>query len=139
MKLKGLIAVIALIFMGSCIYEDGPKLSLRSKTNRAVNVWYIDKVYEDGTDKTDAYKSAYVNYRLELNKDDSYELSCRPFNVGTYNEKGTWKFNGAKTEFIFTPSGTTQENRYKILRLKNSELWVSHVDNGKTIEIRLRD
>lgn len=139
MRLTTYIGLILMLILSACIYEDGPKMSFRSKKNRAVNVWYIDKVIEDGVDRTDAYKSTFVNYRLELKKSEDYELSYRPLNFNPYTEKGSWKFSSDKQDIILTPSGTSQENRFKVLRLKNSEFWVSQVDNGKTIELQLRD
>lgn len=139
MRNLNLFGLIFLLLMGSCIYEDGPRMSFRSKKARAVNIWYIDKVFEDGADKTENYKNAFVNYRLELKQDDNYDLSYRPYNVGTYNEKGTWKFSSDKSEIILTPVNTTQENKFKLLRLKHSEMWVQEVSNGKTIEYQLKD
>lgn len=139
MKKLTLTAIGILFFLGACRYEDGPKLSFRTKKARAVNIWYIDKAYEDGTDKTDDLKNAMVNYRLEIKKDDTYELSYRPYNFGTYNESGSWKFSDDKGSILFTPSGASQDNVFKILRLKNQEIWVSQENNGKTLEYHLKD
>ena len=59
MKLKNIYLLIfpALVFVSSCIYEDGPKMSFRSKKARAVNTWVIDKAYGGGVDNTDATKT----------------------------------------------------------------------------------
>lgn len=139
MKYSIYILLAAVITLSSCKYEDGPKLSLRSKKARAVNTWYIDKMYEEGVDKTDAYKNMYVNYKLEIKDDNNYTINYRPFNIGEYNEKGTWKFSGDKQNIIFTPANTTQENSFKILRLKNNEAWVKNTIDGKQVEWHLKD
>lgn len=139
MKKYLLFSLGMMFLMGSCIYEDGPKMSLRSKKARAVNVWYIDKAYEDGVDRTEDYRNFYINYRLEIRKDDSYKLNYQLNNIGMYIENGNWKFSDDKGSILFTPSGTTQENKFKILRLKNSEAWVSQEANGKTIEFHFKD
>ena len=50
--MKYSLTMLAIILMVSaCKYDDGPKFSLRSKTHRAVNTWYLDKAYENGVDK----------------------------------------------------------------------------------------
>lgn len=139
MKYSIYILLAAVITLSSCKYEDGPKLSLRSKKARAVNTWYIDKMYEEGVDKTDAYKNSFVNYKLEIKDDNNYTINYRPFNIGEYNEKGTWKFSGDKQNIIFTPANTTQENSFKILRLKNNEAWVKNTIDGKQVEWHLKD
>lgn len=130
--------IVSLFYLG-CQYEDGPNMSLRSKKARAVNTWYIDKVYEEGIDKTNDYKNAYVNYTLEIKDDDNYNLSYRPFNIGNYSENGTWKFSDDKSKILFTPVNTTQANEFKILRLKNNEAWVSGIVNNKQVEIHYKD
>lgn len=128
-----------MVFVSSCIYEDGPKMSFRSKKARAVNTWYIDKAYESGSDKTDDYKSAYKNYSLQLKSDDNYRIAYRAFNLVDIEEKGTWKFSDDHLYIVFTPANTTQENKSKILRLKNHEAWVIVNINNKDVEFHLVD
>jgi hypothetical protein len=141
MKLKNIYLLIfpALVFMSSCIYEDGPKMSFRSKKARAVNSWIIDKAYEAGVDKTDAYKTAFVNYELDLKNDDNYRLSYRAYNLIDYVETGTWDLSADKLYIVFKPANTTQENKSKILRLKNNEAWVIVNVNNKDVELHLKD
>ncbi len=135
-KTKTLFAICVLLF--ACKYEDGPKFSLRSKSHRAVNTWFIDKVIENGSDKTNDYKTAYVNYQVDIRKDKTYELKYRPFNIGEYVEIGTWDFSSDKITINFTPkSGST--SKWKILRLKENEAWVVQNINGKDVELHLKD
>ena len=141
MKLKNIYLLIfpLLVFMSSCIYEDGPKMSFRSKKARVVNTWYIDKAYEAGVDKTDAYKSAFVNYKLDLKNDDNYSLTYKAYNLLDYSEKGTWKLSDDNLYIVFKPNNTNQENKSKILRLKNHEAWVIVNVNNKDVELHLKD
>ena len=141
MKLKNIYLLIfsATVFMSSCIYEDGPKMSFRSKKARAVNTWFIDKAYEEGVDKTDFYKTGFVNYELNLKNDDNYRLSYRAYNLLNYVETGTWDLSDDKLYIVFKPSNTTQENKSKILRLKNHEAWVIVNINNKDVEFHLVD
>jgi hypothetical protein len=136
---KLLIICTLSLFLCSCTYEEGPKFSLLSKKSRAINTWTLDKAFENGVDKTDDYKRWYVNYKIEIKKDDSYELSYSLFNIGKYTESGSWKFSDDKLKIIFTPKGTPQNNEWKILRLKNSECWVVQKIDGKDVELRMKD
>ena len=141
MKLKNIYLLIfsAMVFMSSCIYEDGPKMSFRSKKARAVNTWFIDKAYEAGVDKTDFYKTGFVNYELNLKSDDNYRLSYKAYNIIDVVETGTWTLSDDKLYIVFKPVNTTQENKSKILRLKNHEAWVIVNINNKDVELHLRD
>lgn len=134
-----ILIIIATFILAGCRYEDGPKLSLRSAKARAVNTWYIDKVYENGVDKTDAYKNAYVNYSMSIKKDNTYELKYRPYNVGDYLETGDWSFSGDKAFINFTPKGSSSQSKWKILRLKEKETWVIQNINGNDVELRMKD
>jgi hypothetical protein len=114
MNQKLVLLISSLLILSSCIYEEGPQFSLISKKSRAVNIWTLDKAYENGVDKTDEYKRVFVNYKIDIKKDDNYELSYSPLNFGKYTENGTWKFSDDKLKIIFTPKGTTQNNEWKI-------------------------
>ena len=128
-----------IILFTTCKYEDGPKLSLRTKKHRAVNTWHLDKVLEEGIDKTDNYKAAFVNYQIVIDKDQNYELKYRPFNIGEYTETGTWAFSGDKVFINFTPKNGSTSNPWKIVRLTESETWVIQTINGKNVELRMKD
>lgn len=130
---------LSIVLFTACQYEEGPSLSLISKKSRAVNTWVINQVFENGVDKTDDYKRVYVDYKIEIKKDDSYLLTYRPANLTNYQENGAWKFSDDKAKIIFTPKGTSQQNEWTILRLKNSECWVIQRIDGKDIELRMKD
>lgn len=138
--MKNILSILILtLLFSACKYEDGPKLSIRTKKHRAVNSWSIDKVLEDGVDKTDAYKNAYVNYQVTLQKDKSYEIKYRPFNISDYLETGTWDFSSDKLYINFTPKDSKSPSKWKILRLTENETWVIQNINGKDVELRMKD
>lgn len=129
---------IALLAAG-CTYEDGPAFSLRSKEARIVNIWVISEAIENGIHKTDDYKTAFVNYKAELRKDNSYTITYRPYNVFDYREDGNWRLSGDKQFILLKPSGSSQENSWKILRLKHSEAWIKTTIDDKEVELRFKD
>ena len=138
MKIKIILTFLIAATLTGCIYEDGPKFSLRSKNARIINTWTIDKVYEEGVDKTDDYKSVYVNYKLDIKSDDNYDLSYKAGNLINYSESGTWKLSDDKTKLLYTPKNG-KESSWTILRLKNSEFWAEMSLNNKTVKIYFKD
>jgi hypothetical protein len=138
MKINLILTLLIAVTFTGCIYEDGPKFSLRSKEARMINTWNIDKVYEEGVDKTDDYKSVYVNYKLDLKSDKNYDLSYKAGNLLNYSESGTWKLSDDKTKLLYTPKNG-KESSWTILRLKNSEFWAEMTLNNKTVKIYFKD
>jgi hypothetical protein len=129
---------MALVFLVSCSkYEDGPAISLRSKKARLSNEWQVSSAYQNGADRTSDFNAAFAGYLLKIEKEGNYTLTYSPFSLGTVTESGTWKFNSDETHVIFTDSDGNQED-YKILRLKEKELWVEFTDDdGNLWEVRL--
>ena len=136
----GLIACGLVLCLSSCKYEEGPALSLRSKKARAANTWLLDKAFENGIDKTEDYKKAFVNYKMVMEKSLSYKLSYRPFNINNYEETGTWEFVENKNAISFKPTANKSSGEsWKILRLKEHEAWVLQTIDGKEVELRMKD
>ena len=127
--MKKLLALLVVIFlmtgMNSCKkYEDGPLLSLRSKTSRIVNEWVIDKVMSKGVDNTGNYPEDYL---LTINKDLTYSWVSNGI-----TQEGTWAFDDKKENILFTQTSTGMESKYIIRRLKNKELTLDHEVNTET-------
>jgi hypothetical protein len=138
--MKRIVSVLFLISLfAACKYEDGPNLSLRTKKQRAVNIWHLDKVLENGLDRTEDYKNAFVNYEISINKDNTYVLKYRPFNLSDYSESGTWSFSGDKVFINFSPKDGSSVNPWKMLRLTETETWVIQTIDGKELELRMKD
>ncbi len=139
--MKDILLISMLILtVSSCKYEDGPKLSLRTKKHRVVNTWILEKAFENGADKTSEYKNAFVDYRIELKDNNKYQLSYKAFNLLPYTESGEWSFINNKENISFTPEGkSTNPASWKILRLKEHETRVIQAIDGKDVELWLKD
>lgn len=110
-----LAAIVLIVSVNSCKkYEDGPLLSLRSKTARIVNEWVIDKVMTNGVDVTANYPDDYL---LTINDDLTYTMLGN-----AVTQEGTWAFDEKKESIIFTLTSSGMEYLYTIKRLKNKEL-----------------
>ena len=136
---------LSLVLFSACKkYDDGPAISLESKKKRLSNVWIIQKAYEtpqggSKTDKTADYWNYYASYILNIEKTGSYSITYNPQNIATYNESGTWSFNGKKTIVTFVNADGNPSaigNVWIIRRLKEKELWMETINgNNTTIEI----
>ena len=132
-KLSILFAAFAVFFLVSCgKYEEGPGLSLRSKASRIDGSWKVEKYTEDGTDLT----SDYATLTFEFTKDGSFTISDNYLGQ-VFSETGSWELTSNNEDLTFTFSdGTTDV--YKILRLTNSDFWISQTYSGITDVIHLK-
>ena len=123
--------------LAACRYKDGPLISLRSTKARATAVWHIEKVTDNGEDKTTDFNNLFPNYTLDIKENGDYNLSITGFFAKT--ETGTWEFqdNGKKINLKKDGTGT---NVWNITRLKHNSMWVNQTDNnGHVIVYRLKD
>lgn len=110
------LVVFGSVFMVGCKYEDGPSISLKSKTSRVANTWKIDKfINEDGEEISG---SEFDGWEIVFEKDGAYKVAT---DFG--DAKGTWEFNDDKTKLLLTAEGETEANEVTILRLKEKEFW----------------
>ncbi len=119
MKNSSLIFFLILI---ACIcsckkYDDGPVLSLRTKKSRIVGNWTLKTQEQDGLST-----QLLTIEKLDINKDGTFKFTYK--SAISNQEEGNWSFTSDKENIDFKFSCCT--NRYKILRLKNKELWLEN-------------
>ncbi|TND10331.1 MAG: hypothetical protein FD123_579 [Bacteroidetes bacterium] len=151
MKNVRLFLTLAVVFIVSAAtvtsckkYEDGPMLSLRTKTHRVVNDWKLETYYLDDVNKTD---SLGISNYTESFKDDGTVLRSFISVAGdTVSDTCTWAFANKKENLELTGAdsleiseqiGFVTPANLKILRLKEKELWYSFEKNGATHEFHL--
>lgn len=114
-----LLIAFALSFTSCGKYEEGPSLSLRTKTARISGTWKADKVFINSELSSDSITE--IEPKIEFTRDDIYRI-----NLDSTWIEGSWKFNEEKTTATGTyaiPFVGEFKNNYKILRLTNSEFW----------------
>lgn len=128
------LAMLAMVFvMGSaCKYEEGPALSLRTKTARLTGTWKVEKwVSSNGTEST---PDSNDNSTWTLDKDNNVTIKTEIFGQ-TATIDGTWDWinskEGIRVTLDFGSFGSDTED-YTILRLKNDELWIKDKDGDQT-------
>ncbi len=116
-----LITLFITFFSGCQKYEEGPKISLRSKKARLANDWAETLTIETGTSIVIGDYEERINYEttLKISKEGNYESN--------FYGSGTWEWVGdtglrLKQE---TDEGTLSLEM-EVLRLKNKELWIKY-------------
>lgn len=127
LKLTLIITVLFTLTTGCNKYEEGPKFSLLTKKARISGEWKIQNVTVNGTDVTSTVNTFLgANYVLDIEKDGGYKES------GLFPDTGKWKFGEDKDDVYLTSDvAGSKEEAFRILRLKNKELWLrSTATNG---------
>lgn len=132
-KLLFVVLFLSTIALTSCgKYDEGPSISLRSKTARITGEWKLVKQEYNGVDVAlDADDKSMV---MNIQKDGVYVLTS---SYGSFT--GTWEFSSDKTKFItnFVILGQTTTSEETILRLTNKELILESIEDGDKSRIEL--
>lgn len=133
-KLIILTAFLALTTVSCSKYEDGPAISLRSKTQRVANTWKIENAYRNGEDVT----SDYDQYVLTLRDDNTARLVAI-YTSGVFSVEvetnGTWTFEDKKEVLVLNFEDDAADGKYLILRLKEKELWLREVGGDDELHL----
>jgi hypothetical protein len=124
----------------ACVkYEDGPWMSLRSKTARVANTWDADFVFRNQLDETIDYEL----YQLDFTKEGRLTWRIQP-RGGTLAEIGAaWELASVNEQIKITfdakdpLTGETRLLYADIRRLKENEMWLYFLQNGDYYELRL--
>lgn len=130
-KLALIVLTLSLVTTGCNKYKDGPKISLLTKTQRLCGDWKIDKVTINDNDVTSAIIALNgANYVLDIEKSGDYKI------LGNFPDGGSWKFGEDKDDVYFNSSKAgSVEQAYRILRLKNKELWLRQTASNGDVTI----
>lgn len=136
--MKKLVYISALLlfagfFIAGCgKYEDGPKLSLKSKTARLSNTWVIETLIIDGVTYP-ADSVGMQGYVITFSKDGKVAET-----YGNITMNGTWEFSGdVDVVTTYTVGTVSSSETLEILKLKTDELWLQHVQGTYTTETHL--
>jgi hypothetical protein len=135
------ILALVLSFSSCKKYEDGPAFSLRGKTARLANEWKTESYSENGVDKTNDWNTFYQGGKLTIGKDGRFFFTYKYNGSYDVEQNGTWDFNSDKTILLFNQTVPVADAwTWKILRLKEHELWVKDTDSsGVEKELHLVD
>lgn len=126
--LSGVIALLAIAIVSCGKYEDGPSMSLLTKKQRLTGDWTLESYTSDGQDITTTIQTLWGAAEWQIEKDEKYHLT------GNLNQNGTWELGEDKDDIFMTPD-TGSRITYRILRLKNKELWLRYTNPNGTYDI----
>lgn len=133
-----LTVVASVLMLTSCSpYEDGPAISLRSRTERLCNEWRLTRLYINGTEQTLSSFDQQTTLEFKDNGTVNYSYAVMDSTAIVITGSGTWEFNDDQTEVFTTITytlGGTEKDTFKILRLKEEELWFENNEDGDVVE-----
>lgn len=125
----GLFCFSTMTLVHSCKkYEDGPAISLRSRTERISNQWKVDNYKVNGTDFT-SLVSSYVE---TFSKSGAYSYSW-----SILNGEGTWAFQNNDMEVKLTGDSEQTSRTLYILKLQEKEFWYYYMDGDDKHEFHM--
>ena len=133
-----LTVVASVLMLTSCSpYEEGPAISLRSRTERLCNEWKLTRLYINGTEQTLSAFDQQTTLEFKDNGTVNYSYAVMDSTAIVITGSGTWEFNDDQTEVITKITyvlGGTETDTFKILRLKEEELWFENNEDGDVVE-----
>ena len=123
--------ILIVVILTSCKkYPEGPFISFRSRDTRVVNSWGVEKALVNNVENTPIYSK----YTYDFNQDATYS----EFN-GFLPLTGNWAFTDDEDSIIVKYNNNTQIlHRFKILKLKNSSIWLLETRNSSSYEWHLK-
>jgi hypothetical protein len=136
MKHKNKIALLALLTITIAVstlqsckkYENGPRISLRSRTQRVANIWKIENYTLDGKDLT----SLSSGYTQTFTSDNNYS-----FSFGILGGTGKWVFQNDDKEIKIYGINGQSSSVLTILKLEEKSFWYKSTDAGKITVMHL--
>lgn len=133
-----LTVVASVLMLTSCSpYEEGPAISFRSRTERLCNEWRLTRLYLNGTEQTLSSFDQQTTLEFKDNGTVNYSYAVMDSTAIVITGSGTWEFNDDQTEVITKITyvlGGTETDTFKILRLKEEELWLENNQDGDVVE-----
>lgn len=109
-------------------YEDGPMVSLRSRSERVANTWKVENYKINGNDFT----SLVSSYTETFTKKGAYSYSW-----GILDGSGTWSFQNKDKEIKLTGSDGQSSRTLVILKLEEKAFWYYFMDGSDKNELHL--
>ena len=130
---KFFVVCISVFALTTCKkYEEGPFVSFRSAEERVANDWRIEKYYDDGVEQS--LSDEDKNTKYTFTKDGKLTIIV-PSQLGNLTINGNWYFTDSKKKLVMAINflGNTETYTYKILKLKENEMWLKDEEENDEI------
>jgi hypothetical protein len=134
MKTNISVLILALMFLSipilqSCKkYEEGPTVSLRSRTERVANKWQVENYKINGED----YTSIVSEYTEQFSKPESYSYTW-----GNLDGAGTWAFQNNDKEIKLKGNDDQSSRTLYITKLEEKSFWYYYMVDGDKYDVHL--
>lgn len=137
-----LVLFVIVLTANSCSkYDDGPTVSLFSRTDRVTNSWVYSNVYRNGLDITlgeQTHSQQYNESTIGFADDGRFSFVDVFRDTTTVRGDGYWEFieNDEKLQLTYDDSGLVRI--LKINRLERSYLWLEEdLGDNNTLILQL--
>jgi len=129
-------SIVIVLFSGTMLlsvqgckkYNDGPLISLASRTERVANTWKVDNYKVNGND----YTSLVTNYTETYTKNGNYS-----YEWGSFSGTGTWAFQNNDKEIRITGTDNQTSITLFILKLEEKQFWYYYMDGNDKKEFHM--
>lgn len=151
-KITCLLILSSLIIFSCKKYPDGPTFSFRSPSQRIIGAWKLKAYLVNGTDSINKFSNYTVIPGMDLKDPGINDTSGYLIRGGVdsnlfVSNIGLYELKNKKTELVLTstkkvnlmnldgPLMSSAIITYKILRLKQDELWLQTDYSGSSYEL----
>jgi len=123
------LTILAIPAIQSCKkYEEGPRFSLRTKTERVSNIWSVENYKINDADFT----SLVTGYTETFSNNGAYSYEWL-FTKGA----GTWSFQNEKAEIKLIGNDEQSSRTLVILKLEEKSFWYYYMVGSDKHELHL--
>ncbi len=122
----------SLVVTGCKKYEEGPALSIRTKTERVANTWKLVSYTINGTDYTSSLSN--INYTETYDKDGNYS-----YNSSLGSGSGSWEFQSDKEQIKRSGVSSQSTETLYILKLKEKAFWYYYMNGNDRHEFHFEE
>lgn len=121
-------------------YEEGPKISLRSKKARVVEKWTVDGYIVNGVDFSALLTlGSEINITFTKSGNVTLEFIDKLDPENSDMQQGTWEFADGKDALLVTmPDAEPATSEWTITKLKEKEMWFTATEDGELVEYHLK-
>lgn len=138
-KYSILFSLLAIGIGGCKKYPEGPMISFRTKEQRIIGTWNIEKYLIDQVDSTYLkYPSCTIDFTA-----NGHQVSAHLVSIDCDSSGGYWSLEDRKTQLTFshftklTPIYLQSNMKWKIMKLKYEEVHLQANFNSKQYDIYL--
>ena len=136
--MKNLLIIISIsLLISSCLYKDGPVISLRLKSERLANTWKYDNYVINNLNVTESFDSSTLQFTK-----DGFIYKTKILKDSTATTIGKWEFDENTSQilkmYLIDSTLSTWAESWTILRLLEEEIWLENRTGTEIHELILK-